>query len=141
MSLPLNVLQLHLQTRGLHDHSCAHPLQIRRVPYVFIRDRKGRRVQEVAGKDDKMRVFLRQCEYHPVSRFTVLSLPCSREQRHHASSRWSNIWPFKASTLKGYLNKYMNVARGYSTRWFVLKDGVLSCMSLFSFPGRRLFKL
>jgi hypothetical protein len=30
-------------------------------------------------------------------------------------------------TLKGYLNKYTNVARGYNTRWFVLKDGVLSC--------------
>lgn len=29
--------------------------------------------------------------------------------------------------LKGYLNKYTNVARGYGTRWFVLKDGVLSC--------------
>ena len=29
--------------------------------------------------------------------------------------------------LKGYLNKYANVAKGYSTRWFVLKDGVLSC--------------
>jgi hypothetical protein len=35
------------------------------------------------------------------------------------------------STLKGYLNKYTNVARGYSTRWFVLKDGVLSCMFVF----------
>ena len=34
-------------------------------------------------------------------------------------------------TLKGYLNKYTNVARGYSTRWFVLKDGALSCMQLF----------
>ena len=29
--------------------------------------------------------------------------------------------------LKGYLNKYTNVAKGYNTRWFVLKDGVLSC--------------
>jgi hypothetical protein len=36
-------------------------------------------------------------------------------------------------TLKGYLNKYTNVARGYGTRWFVLKDGVLSCTSLFYF--------
>jgi hypothetical protein len=31
--------------------------------------------------------------------------------------------------LKGYLNKYTNVARGYNTRWFVLKGGVLSCLS------------
>jgi len=29
--------------------------------------------------------------------------------------------------LKGYLNKYTNVAKGYNTRWFVLKDGILSC--------------
>ncbi|KAF9789636.1 kinase-like domain-containing protein [Thelephora terrestris] len=29
-------------------------------------------------------------------------------------------------TLKGYLQKYTNVVRGYSTRWFVLKDGTLS---------------
>jgi hypothetical protein len=39
-------------------------------------------------------------------------------------------------TLKGYLNKYTNVARGYSTRWFVLKDGVLSCMQFFFLPTR-----
>ena len=30
-------------------------------------------------------------------------------------------------TLRGYLNKYTNVAKGYNTRWFVMKDGVLSC--------------
>jgi oxysterol-binding protein 1 len=28
---------------------------------VFMRDRRGRAVQEVVGKDDKTRVFLRQC--------------------------------------------------------------------------------
>lgn len=32
-------------------------------------------------------------------------------------------------SLKGYLNKYTNVAKGYNTRWFVLKAGVLSCKS------------
>ena len=66
---------------------------------VFIRDRKGRPVQEVVGKDDKMRVFLRQCEYHPLSRLIVLSPPCSREQRHHASKRWSTIWSFNPQGL------------------------------------------
>ena len=30
-------------------------------------------------------------------------------------------------TLRGYLSKYTNVARGYNTRWFVLKNGTLSC--------------
>jgi hypothetical protein len=29
------------------------------------------------------------------------------------------------------LQKYTNVARGYNTRWFVLKDGTLSCESHF----------
>ena len=29
--------------------------------------------------------------------------------------------------LRGYLNKYANVAKGYNTRWFVLKDGIFSC--------------
>lgn len=36
--------------------------------------------------------------------------------------------------LKGYLNKYTNVAKGYSTRWFVLKQGVLSCKFPHVFP-------
>ena|ERR1700761_6625201 len=32
-----------------------------------------------------------------------------------------------APTLKGFLNKYTNVAKGYNSRWFVLTDGILSC--------------
>jgi hypothetical protein len=35
--------------------------------------------------------------------------------------------PTEAPSLRGYLNKYANVAKGYNTRWFVLKNGVLSC--------------
>ncbi|KAF8505882.1 Oxysterol-binding protein-domain-containing protein [Russula emetica] len=82
-------------------------LAVRAGADVFIRDRKGRPVQEVAGKDDKMRVFLRQFANNDT---TLL-----------------NDGPISGpSTLKGYLNKYTNVARGYSTRWFALKDGVLS---------------
>jgi hypothetical protein len=41
-------------------------------------------VQDVAGKDDKMRVFLRQCEYHPLSCLPMCSFCCSREQRYYA---------------------------------------------------------
>ena len=47
-------------------------LAVRAGADVFIRDRKGRPVQEVVGKDDKMRVFLRQCEHHPLPRLPVL---------------------------------------------------------------------
>ncbi|KAI0307052.1 Oxysterol-binding protein-domain-containing protein [Multifurca ochricompacta] len=82
-------------------------LAVRAGADVFIRDRKGRPVQEVVGKDDRMRVFLRQFANNDT---TLI-----------------NDGPITGPpTLKGYLNKYTNVARGYSTRWFVLKDGVLS---------------
>jgi oxysterol-binding protein 1 len=37
---------------------------------VFIRDRRGRAVQEVVGKDDKMRVFLRQCGHNTLALFS-----------------------------------------------------------------------
>lgn len=33
--------------------------------------------------------------------------------------------------MKGFLNKYTNVAKGYNPRWFVLKDGILSCALCF----------
>ncbi len=60
-------------------------LAVRAGADVFIRDRKGRPVQEGVGKDDKMRVFLRQCKYRSVSLLIVMSSSCSREHRHHAS--------------------------------------------------------
>ncbi|KAI0268137.1 Oxysterol-binding protein-domain-containing protein [Gloeopeniophorella convolvens] len=82
-------------------------LAVRAGADVFVRDRKGRPVQEVVGKDDKMRVFLRQFANNDTT--LIDDGPLSGPP-----------------TLKGYLNKYTNVARGYGTRWFVLKDGVLS---------------
>ncbi|KAF9653614.1 hypothetical protein BDM02DRAFT_3153048 [Thelephora ganbajun] len=85
-------------------------LAIRAGADVFVRDRKGRPVYDASGtgKDDQVRVFLRQFTSHDT---TLL-----------ASSSSTAPPP----TLKGYLHKYTNVARGYNTRWFVLKDGVLS---------------
>ncbi len=112
-------------------------LAVRAGADIFIRDRKGRPVQEVVGKDDKMRVFLRQCEYRPVSRL----LSCHPLAVANNDTTLLNDTPMSGPpTLKGYLNKYTNVARGYSTRWFVLKDGALSCMYLYLyFFGPRLF--
>ncbi|KAI0068584.1 hypothetical protein BV25DRAFT_1910349 [Artomyces pyxidatus] len=82
-------------------------LAVRGGADVFVRDRKGRTVQEMAGKDDRTRVFLRQ--------FTNINTTLIDDA------------PAKAPPLlKGYLNKYTNVARGYGTRWFVLHNGVLS---------------
>ncbi|KAI0320663.1 Oxysterol-binding protein-domain-containing protein, partial [Amylostereum chailletii] len=82
-------------------------LAVRGGADVFVRDRRGRPVQDVVGKDDKMRVFLRQF----ASRDTTLI---------------DDAPTTGPPTLKGYLNKYTNVARGYGTRWFVLEDGNLS---------------
>jgi hypothetical protein len=46
---------------------------------------------------------------------------------NHDKTLLSSTAPLtEAPTLKGYLNKYANVAKGYNTRWFVLKNGVLS---------------
>lgn len=82
-------------------------LAIRAGTDVFCRDRKGRSINDVAGKDDRVKVFLRQY----TNRNTALIEPQPAGE---------------PGVLKGYLNKYTNVAKGYGTRWFVLKDGVLS---------------
>ncbi|KIJ64051.1 hypothetical protein HYDPIDRAFT_112576 [Hydnomerulius pinastri MD-312] len=81
-------------------------LAVRAGADVFVRDRRGKMAYDGAGKDDRARVFLRQFANHDKSLIEVPVL--------------------EPPVLKGYLNKYTNVARGYNTRWFVLKDGVLS---------------
>ncbi|KIP04311.1 hypothetical protein PHLGIDRAFT_93663 [Phlebiopsis gigantea 11061_1 CR5-6] len=81
-------------------------LAVRAGADVFVRDRKGRAVADGLPKDDRVRVFLRQF----TNQDTTLLTSSSTEPQD----------------LKGYLNKYTNVAKGYSTRWFVLKAGVLS---------------
>ncbi|OBZ78590.1 Oxysterol-binding C2F12.05c [Grifola frondosa] len=81
-------------------------LAVRAGADVFVRDRRGRMVYDGVGKDDRVRVFLRQFTNRDT---TLINTPSSEPPE-----------------LKGYLNKYTNVAKGYNTRWFVLKDGVLS---------------
>ncbi|KAI0820585.1 Oxysterol-binding protein-domain-containing protein [Trametes gibbosa] len=81
-------------------------LAVRAGADIFVRDRRGRAVYDSAGKDDRVRAFLRQ--------FT--------NQDNSLISEPSTDPP----ELRGYLNKYTNVAKGYNTRWFVLHNGVLS---------------
>ncbi|ESK93404.1 oxysterol-binding protein [Moniliophthora roreri MCA 2997] len=83
-------------------------LAVRAGADVFVRDRRGRVAYEGTGKDDRVRVFLRQFANHDTTLIQA-SAPVS-----------------EPPTLKGYLNKYTNVAKGYNTRWFVLRNGVLS---------------
>ncbi|KAH9931318.1 Oxysterol-binding protein-domain-containing protein [Fomitopsis serialis] len=88
-------------------------LAVRAGADVFARDRHGKAVYDSAGKDDRVKAFLRQFTNQDPS----LLKPASDAE---------------PPELKGYLNKYTNVAKGYNTRWFVLKEGVL-----LPTPGRR----
>ncbi|THU98961.1 hypothetical protein K435DRAFT_720157 [Dendrothele bispora CBS 962.96] len=83
-------------------------LAVRAGADVFVRDKKGKMAYDGTGKDDRVRVFLRQFANHD----TTLIQPSAPTE--------------PPTTLKGYLNKYTNVAKGYNTRWFVLKNGILS---------------
>ncbi|KAK0212711.1 Oxysterol-binding protein-domain-containing protein [Desarmillaria ectypa] len=82
-------------------------LAVRSGADVFVRNRRGKMAYEGTGKDDRVRVFLRQFANHDSS---LIQAPSSAQP----------------PILKGYLNKYTNVAKGYNTRWFVLENGVLS---------------
>ncbi|KAI0641225.1 Oxysterol-binding protein-domain-containing protein [Trametes meyenii] len=81
-------------------------LAVRAGADIFVRDRRGRAVYDSAGKDDRVRAFLRQFTNQDNS---LISEPSADPPE-----------------LRGYLNKYTNVAKGYNTRWFVLHSGVLS---------------
>lgn len=95
---------------------------------VFVRDRRGKGAGDGLGKDDRARVFLRQCKlifiiYGDQSQLNLITVA------NHDTTLIDAAGPTEKEppVLKGYLNKYTNVAKGYGTRWFVLKNGVLSC--------------
>ncbi|QRW19808.1 oxysterol binding protein [Rhizoctonia solani] len=75
---------------------------------VFVRDQRGRGLLD--GEKDKdgerIRAFLLQY----LNQDVTLIGSTSNEPPSH----------------KGYLSKYANMAKGYNTRWFVLKDDMLS---------------
>ncbi|KAG6853426.1 hypothetical protein C0991_004539, partial [Blastosporella zonata] len=88
-------------------------LAVRAGADVFVRDRSGRLPGEGnkgKGEDERVKVFLKQFANHDS---TLLG----------ETDKGKDTEP---PALKGYLNKYTNVAKGYNTRWFVLKNGVLS---------------
>ena len=71
----------------------------------------------------------------------VWFLPCNvltflSDANHDATLIQNQVLSSQPPSLQGYLNKYTNVAKGYNTRWFVLKDGVLSCKRPFSYTAR-----
>ncbi|KAG6899116.1 hypothetical protein C0995_007016, partial [Termitomyces sp. Mi166 len=115
----------------LHDTACTSILHeaarrrdlrlielvVRAGADVFVRDEHGRMPGEGLGtaKDERVRVFLKQFANHDSTLLlgeneTVSASACDADP----------------PMMKGYLNKYANVAKGYNTRWFVLKNGILS---------------
>ncbi|CAE6526774.1 unnamed protein product, partial [Rhizoctonia solani] len=75
---------------------------------VFVRDQRGRGLLD-GDKDkdgERIRAFLLQYLNQDV---TLIGSTLNEPPSH-----------------KGYLSKYANVAKGYNTRWFVLKDDMLS---------------
>jgi hypothetical protein len=117
----VDISQLDASTGTTLLHEAARRKDLRLVELavrvgadVFVRDRRGKGVAEGAGKDDRVKVFLRQFTNQDT---TLLESPSSALNLSEPPS------------LKGYLTKYVNVAKGYGTRWFVLKDGMLSCKS------------
>ncbi|KAF8813287.1 hypothetical protein BYT27DRAFT_7084896, partial [Phlegmacium glaucopus] len=96
----------------LHEAACRKDLRlielaVRAGADIFVRNRKGKMAHEGAGKDDRVKLS-----------FLVAN---------HDKTLIPNPAPLtEPPILKGYLNKYTNVAEGYNTRWFVLKGGVLS---------------
>jgi len=120
----VDISQLDVSTGTTLLHEAARRKDLRLVELairagadVFVRDRRGKGVAEGAGKDDRVKVFLRQFTNQDT---TLLESPSS------------GVNPSEPPHLKGYLTKYVNVAKGYGTRWFVLKDGMLSCKAFLS---------
>ncbi|KAJ8456543.1 hypothetical protein ONZ45_g18680 [Pleurotus djamor] len=108
-------------------------LAIRSGADVFVRH-SGDTLSKGSNKEwktegDRIKVFLRQLANQDATLLqstSKLSSSLSKQQLGVSNRAYSRPTPSEAPALKGYLNKYANVAKGYNTRWFVLRDGVLS---------------
>ncbi|EJT99142.1 hypothetical protein DACRYDRAFT_24184 [Dacryopinax primogenitus] len=118
-------LELTVQVLGttiLHEASRRGHIQIielclARDADIFARDSRNRAPLDVVlgqGREkDAVRALLRQ--------YTNRDLSLVNEPEAEGGGVVG-----KPGDFKGYLNKYANVAKGYSTRYFVLQDGTLS---------------
>ncbi|BEI80271.1 hypothetical protein CcaverHIS002_0108000 [Cutaneotrichosporon cavernicola] len=110
--LNLNALDERTGTSLLHEAARRRDLRlvelaVKRGADVFVRDRRGRRVQEHdKGADERIKTYLRQ--------FT------------NQETMVQNKSDGRPPDLKGFLSKWVNYRSGWKTRWFVLENGVLS---------------
>jgi len=100
---------------------------------MVVRDRKGKMPLDVA-KDESVRALLRQ---GATSEGRALRTSFSAPGGLTGMAGISSGSPALSSTvpadvrqhppvMKGYLSKWTNMARGYRTRWFVLREGHIS---------------
>ncbi|KAK4054372.1 hypothetical protein OIO90_003605 [Microbotryomycetes sp. JL221] len=80
---------------------------------VLARDKKGKLPVDLA-KDDRIKTVLRQAAAN------------EGKALKQASSELGAPNLGQPASMRGYLSKWTNVARGYRSRWFVLDNGVLS---------------
>ncbi|KAM0789557.1 hypothetical protein ACM66B_000368 [Microbotryomycetes sp. NB124-2] len=80
---------------------------------VLARDKKGKLPVDLA-KDDRIKTVLRQAAANEGKALKQSS----------SDSGAPNLG--QPPSMRGYLSKWTNVARGYRSRWFVLDNGVLS---------------
>ncbi|KZT53448.1 hypothetical protein CALCODRAFT_501126 [Calocera cornea HHB12733] len=100
-----------LHEAARRSHLPVIELAVQRGADIFVRDARGRAVVDVvlgSGKDKEgVRAVLRQYANQDLTLVDAGGVG-------------------RPPDLKGYLSKYANVAKGYSTRYFVLQDGTLS---------------
>ncbi|WAQ90581.1 hypothetical protein PtA15_12A571 [Puccinia triticina] len=110
-------------------------LAISRGADVLARDKRNKMPIDVAI-DEKVKVILRQAASTEGQALKASSHGKAwSPDTHQSTSTFPNYpnapaitssGPLTQPTLKGYLSKWTNMARGYSTRWIVLEKGFLS---------------
>ncbi len=122
---------------------------------VFCRDRKGKRVLDVA-KDEKIRALLKQLSNNDTSLLRQKQLLQQQQQQQNeqagahsalgaasapssdghggvayasgasANASTTSLHTYGPPSFKGYIGKWTNMAGRYKPRWFVLENGSLS---------------
>ncbi|PLW29728.1 hypothetical protein PCASD_15592 [Puccinia coronata f. sp. avenae] len=110
-------------------------LAISRGADVLARDKRNKMPIDVAT-DEKIKSILRQAASSEGRALkAIFHAKAWSPEAHQSSSNLANSAnsttaasssPLNQPTLKGYLSKWTNMARGYSTRWIVLEKGFLS---------------
>lgn len=103
-------------------------LAMKRGADVFVRDKRGKRVLEGdKGADDRIKVFLRQCEVE----FDLMALCDSADGLvNNQDNIVQSMGDGRPPDWSGFLSKWVNYRSGWRTRWFVLENGILSYCEL-----------